>query len=164
MHAREAYAALGLAPGASAEEVRAAYRRLALETHPDRGGGAAAFSRVQAAHHALLAGGGGAGGHPGATHARARPPPPLPRVPFAALSALAGLVALAAGARLALAVQQPDERSGRIHGIIEPPVNPWLRVDETDRVYHTASFHARLRGLLGRGSPVVSAGSSSSRE
>lgn len=40
---------LGLAPGASDEEVKRAYRQRALETHPDRGGSAEAFRAVHAA-------------------------------------------------------------------------------------------------------------------
>jgi hypothetical protein len=39
-------AVLGLGPGASAEEAAAAYRRLAKDWHPDRGGGAAAQARM----------------------------------------------------------------------------------------------------------------------
>jgi molecular chaperone DnaJ len=33
------YRVLGLSPGASAEEIKSAYRRLALELHPDHNGG-----------------------------------------------------------------------------------------------------------------------------
>jgi DnaJ-like protein len=40
------FAALELPPGASAEEIGAAYRRLAKRWHPDRGGGAAAAARM----------------------------------------------------------------------------------------------------------------------
>ena len=38
MTVAEAYRVLGLAPGASVEEVRAAYRRLMRRVHPDLGG------------------------------------------------------------------------------------------------------------------------------
>lgn len=44
------WAELGVAEGASLDELRRAYRRRALETHPDRGGDAAAFRRVKAAY------------------------------------------------------------------------------------------------------------------
>lgn len=40
---------LGVSPAASAEQVRAAYRRLALRHHPDRGGDEHVFKQVQAA-------------------------------------------------------------------------------------------------------------------
>jgi hypothetical protein len=40
------FAALELPPGASAQEIGAAYRRLAKQWHPDRGGGAAAAARM----------------------------------------------------------------------------------------------------------------------
>jgi DnaJ-like protein len=40
------FAALDLPPGASAQEIGAAYRRLAKQWHPDRGGGAAAAARM----------------------------------------------------------------------------------------------------------------------
>ena len=42
-----AYAELGLAPGASEDEVKAAWRRLASQWHPDRNRSAAAISRMQ---------------------------------------------------------------------------------------------------------------------
>jgi hypothetical protein len=52
--AAPALAVLGLGPGATEADVRRAYRRLALETHPDRGGSAEAFRRITAARdHAL---------------------------------------------------------------------------------------------------------------
>lgn len=53
MTIEEAYQILGLQFGASHEEVRAAYRRRARETHPDAGGSAQEFIRVQAAYEIL---------------------------------------------------------------------------------------------------------------
>jgi DnaJ domain len=53
------FAALDLPPGASAQETAAAYRRLAKRWHPDRGGGAAAATRmaeINAAYDVLRAG------------------------------------------------------------------------------------------------------------
>lgn len=44
---------LGLLPTASAIEVKAAYRRRALELHPDRGGDQAAFAALAAAYKRL---------------------------------------------------------------------------------------------------------------
>ena len=46
---------LALAYDATADDVRRAFRRLARETHPDRGGSADAFHRVRAAYGALSA-------------------------------------------------------------------------------------------------------------
>jgi hypothetical protein len=46
MSAMDPFAVLGLAPGASAEQVTAAYRRLAKRWHPDRAGGAEAGRRM----------------------------------------------------------------------------------------------------------------------
>jgi hypothetical protein len=57
---------LGLQPGASAEEVGEAYRRLAKQWHPDRGGGREAelrMAQINVAHDLLRA---------GARHARPR--------------------------------------------------------------------------------------------
>lgn len=45
-----ALAVLGLRRGASLDDIKRAYRQRALETHPDRGGDAAAFVRVQRAY------------------------------------------------------------------------------------------------------------------
>jgi hypothetical protein len=46
---------LGLAPGATVEAIKRAYRRRALETHPDRGGSDEAFRAVQRAYVAATA-------------------------------------------------------------------------------------------------------------
>jgi hypothetical protein len=52
------YAVLGVAPGAPVAEIKRAFRRLALATHPDRGGDAAGFIRVKWAHDEALRRGG----------------------------------------------------------------------------------------------------------
>jgi hypothetical protein len=44
---------LGVPPGASADEVRAAWRRAVLTTHPDRGGDEVAFAQALEAYRAL---------------------------------------------------------------------------------------------------------------
>lgn len=49
----EAYRVLGLAPGASLEEVRAAYRRLMRRVHPDLGGSSALAAMLNAAKEIL---------------------------------------------------------------------------------------------------------------
>lgn len=46
---------LGIARGASIDEIKRAYRKRALETHPDRGGDAEAFRAVQRAFEQLVA-------------------------------------------------------------------------------------------------------------
>lgn len=53
MTIEEAYQILGLQFGASHEQVRAAHRKRARETHPDAGGNAQEFIRVQAAYEIL---------------------------------------------------------------------------------------------------------------
>ena len=45
---------LGVPPGAPLEEVKAAFRRKALEHHPDRGGDAAAFIAVKRAYDRIM--------------------------------------------------------------------------------------------------------------
>ena len=47
------YEELNVAPGASDIEVRRAYRNLATQTHPDRGGDPVAFKRIQQAYEVL---------------------------------------------------------------------------------------------------------------
>lgn len=49
----DAYRVLGLAPGASLEEVRAAYRRLIRRVHPDLGGTSALAAMLNAAKERL---------------------------------------------------------------------------------------------------------------
>ena len=46
---------LGLGGSATREDIKRAFRRLALTTHPDHGGSAAAFIRVKWAHDEALA-------------------------------------------------------------------------------------------------------------
>jgi hypothetical protein len=48
---------LGLLPGATEDDVRRAWRRDALATHPDLGGDRDAFERVRATYEAMLSGG-----------------------------------------------------------------------------------------------------------
>jgi len=50
----EARALLGLGEGASAEDIRAAHRRLIAKVHPDTGGSTGLATRVNAARDALL--------------------------------------------------------------------------------------------------------------
>lgn len=50
----EARATLGVAEGATADEIRAAHRRLAATAHPDRGGSTEAMQRLNAARDLLL--------------------------------------------------------------------------------------------------------------
>lgn len=50
-----AWSVLGLAPGASREAVKRAFRAKALETHPDQGGDAGAYLRARAAFERLMA-------------------------------------------------------------------------------------------------------------
>lgn len=51
---RSPWDVLGVAKGATPEEVRRAYRLRALATHPDRGGDADAFCEVRRAYERLL--------------------------------------------------------------------------------------------------------------
>eukprot|EP00438_Fugacium_kawagutii_P035998 Skav228964 [mRNA] locus=scaffold671:84452:85360:+ [translate_table: standard] len=48
------YGVLGLQPGCNQEEVKAAYKKRALETHPDKGGDVDEFRSVKVAYESLL--------------------------------------------------------------------------------------------------------------
>jgi len=47
------YQTLGLGPGASADEIKKAYRKLALENHPDHGGNEERFKQISEAYSIL---------------------------------------------------------------------------------------------------------------
>ena len=54
MSSTDAYAVLGLKPGASQEDVRTAHRRLMLQNHPDRGGSHYLAIKINQARDVLL--------------------------------------------------------------------------------------------------------------
>jgi hypothetical protein len=56
MTVSEAYAILDLKPGATREDVQAAYTRLMKLVHPDKGGGAGLATKLNAARDLLLKG------------------------------------------------------------------------------------------------------------
>ena len=55
MTLHEAYRILGISPEATAAQVKAAYRRLVAEAHPDHGGRTAEFIRIRAAYEIVSA-------------------------------------------------------------------------------------------------------------
>ena len=53
---RSHYEVLGILPNATLDQIKSAYRKRAMETHPDRAGNADAFKEVQMAYDALTNG------------------------------------------------------------------------------------------------------------
>jgi len=98
---RSLYDLLGVASSASADDIRAGYRRAARATHPDAGGSEGAFRQVTAAYRVL--------GDPDRRHryderlaaGRAAPPTPAP----------------GPGPAPASSVPQPDARARRAYFI-----------------------------------------------
>ncbi len=56
-----AYETLGVRPGASAEEIKKAYHRLAHQHHPDKGGSLTKMKEINAAYNEIKDGKGGGG-------------------------------------------------------------------------------------------------------
>jgi curved DNA-binding protein CbpA len=54
MSRQEAYEVLGVAPGASREEILEAWRRLIKRVHPDSGGSAFLTNKLNTARYVLL--------------------------------------------------------------------------------------------------------------
>lgn len=52
----DAYAVLGIAPGAAVEDVKKAYRALSKTHHPDRGGSEAKFKEINHAYELVMSG------------------------------------------------------------------------------------------------------------
>lgn len=58
------YQVLGIQPGASDDEIKKAYRKLASKHHPDKGGDTKKFQEIQAAYDSLTTGGAAGGPQP----------------------------------------------------------------------------------------------------
>jgi len=140
------YADLGLKRGATDEEVKSAFRRLARAYHPDAGGAStaesrAAFNRITSARNRLLYAGRGAGGAAGqggfARGHGVQHAPYRPRVSNWQFAAVLTLPLCLMGVVSSWAfpsdhARAPNAEIGRLNGLMNPPVIPWLREDDDD--------------------------------
>src|SRR5215207_7994908 len=122
------YRVLGLPRGASLDEVKRAYRRLAKQHHPDSGGQRtlARFLEIQAAYEQLVGGGpGGQGGQGGANG---------PRTPWQADAARADATRRAYGTRgRRTGAPRDDRRTSGPPGSRPPPSGEPRRPDADKR-------------------------------
>lgn len=163
---RAARAVLGLAPGADAAAVRAAYRRLARDLHPDRGGDPDAFDRVTRAYRVLADGDEATPpivpGRPSRAAAPSRPH--LPSEGVAPLDPDELAAAAAATARLDVALlarwlatptsgahplrpfaatsRAPSARTNRAAHLLAETSTSWLRVTVVERTVVRAELRA----------------------
>ena len=54
MDRRRAHDVLGVKPGSSAQDIKSAYRKLAMKHHPDKGGDESKFKDINQAHDILV--------------------------------------------------------------------------------------------------------------
>ena len=158
------YRALGLPVGASAAEVKAAYRRLAMQLHPDLASGTGAagaaldarlerFREVTAAFQALTAKG-DKGRHAEAqargTRARERR---NEKGSLGGVLAVAAVIPLMAGA--ATTMPRDADRAaasfvgGRHEGVLNPPSNPFLDEASLPQVRRTPLFQRWYQRVAG---------------
>ena len=121
------YRVLGLPRGATLDEVKRAYRRLAKQHHPDSGGQRtlARFLEIQAAYEQLVGGGpGGTGGQAGSSG---------PRTPWQSDAARADATRRAYGTRPRRTGTPPEDRGSSGPSGSRPPPSGEPRRPDTDK-------------------------------
>lgn len=130
---------LGVPPSASKDEVKAAYRRLCLRYHPDmcpphlKEKAGHLFRQISEAYTAMMSGARQPPPHYSSTNTGGSHwSPPRARVRFSnrIVAMLISLPVILTGIRIGMAYSDLTRESGRIHGLINPPVNPFLRQDQ----------------------------------
>lgn len=164
------YEVLGIARGASADEVKAAYRAACLEHHPDlappqqRQQAETRFRAAVEAYHRLQPGSrySSQPSYSARRHAAGRPSrryewatAPRVRLSNTMLATAISVPLLLVGVYIASVSEHTPQDTGRPHGLLQPPVNPYLAERFKPRTHASSLAVFRNRRADAEGAPKL---------